>query len=95
MKLVWSPEALQDLNDIRAFISQDKPGSAKTIVARIVALVSEQLPVHPESGRVGRVAGTRELVISNTPFVVPYRLGDEHIDILRVYHAARMWPEQF
>jgi toxin ParE1/3/4 len=95
MKLIWSPEALQDLSDIRAFISQDNPGSAKTVVARIVALVSAQLPTHPESGRAGRVAGTRELVISNTPFVVPYRIRDEHIDILRIYHAARMWPEQF
>jgi hypothetical protein len=38
-------------------------------------------------------AGTRELVIANTPFVVPYRIRDDHIDILRVYHAARMWPD--
>lgn len=95
MKLIWSPEALQDLRDIRAFIGQDNPGSAKTIVARIVTLVSARLPANPEMGRTGRVAGTRELVIANTPFVVPYRIRDEHIDILRVYHAARMWPERF
>jgi toxin ParE1/3/4 len=95
MTLIWSPEALQDLSDIRAFIGQDNPGAAKKIVARIVTLVSEQLPANPEIGRIGRVSGTRELVISNTPFVVPYRIRDEHIDILRVYHAARMWPEQF
>ena len=95
MNLLWSPEALQDLRDIRAFISQDNPGAAKNIVARIVALVSEQLPANPEIGRAGRVPGTRELVISNTPFVVPYRISDEHIDILRVCHAARMWPEAF
>ena len=95
MTLIWSPAAQQDLRDIRAFISQDNPGSAKTIVARIVALVREQLPANPEIGRMGRVAGNRELVISNTPFVVPYRIRDEHIDILRVYHAARMWPKNF
>jgi toxin ParE1/3/4 len=95
MKLIWSPEALQDLGDIRAFIGQDNPGAAKNIIARIVTLVSEQLPANPEIGRTGRVAGTRELVIANTPFVVPYRIRDDHIDILRVYHAARMWPEQF
>lgn len=95
MTLIWSPEALQDLSDIRAFIAQDNPGAAKNIVARIVTLVNEQLPVNPEIGRTGRVAGTRELVIASTPFVVPYRIRDEHIDILRVYHAARMWPQQF
>jgi len=95
MTLIWSPEAQQDLRDIRAFISRDNPGSEKKIVARIVTLVNEQLPANPEIGRTGRVSGTRELVIANTPFIVPYRIRGEHIDILRVYHAARMWPEQF
>jgi len=95
MTLIWSPEALQDLRDIRAFILQDDPRAAKTIVTRIVWLVSEQLPDNPGTGRPGRVAGTREFVISNTPFVVPYRIRDDHIDILRVYHTARMWPESF
>ncbi len=95
MTLLWSPEALQDLKNIRAYISQDDPTAAKTVVARIVAFVREQLPTNSEIGRIGRVSGTRELVISNTPFVVPYRVRDEDIDILRVYHAARMWPEQY
>ena len=95
MALLWSPEALQDLRDIRVYISQDDPGAAKAIVGRIVRLVSEQLPDNPEIGRPGRVEGTRELVISRTPFVVPYRVREGAIDILRVYHAARMWPESF
>jgi len=95
MTLIWSPEALQDLRDIRAYISQHDPNAAKTIVARIVARVGEQLPINPEIGRLGRVSGTRELVISNTPFVVPYRIRADQIDILRVYHSARMWPESF
>ena len=95
MTFILSPEAQQDLRDIRAFISQENPGSAKKIVTRIVTLVRQQLTSNPEIGRIGRVSGTRELVISNTPFIVPYRIRGEHIDILRVYHAARMWPEQF
>lgn len=95
MTLLWSPEAQQDLRDIRAFISQDDPNLAKKIVARIITLIGEQLPTNPHSGRTGRVAGTRELVIAGTPFVVPYRVKGDRIDILRVYHAARMWPEHF
>jgi toxin ParE1/3/4 len=93
MTLIWSPEALQDLSDIRAFISRDDPSAAKTVVARIVRLVSEQLPDSPEIGRPGRVSNTRELVISNTPFVVPYRIRNQRIDILRDYHSSRMWSE--
>lgn len=95
MTLLWSPEALQDLREIHAYISQDNPASAKNIVARIVRLVGEQLPPNPKIGRPGRVSGTRELVISNTPFAVPYRIREGNIDILRVYHIARMWPEHF
>ena len=95
MALLWSPEALQDLKDIRSYIAQDDPRAAKIVGGRIVRLVSEQLPHTPETGRLGRVEGTRELVISGTPFVVPYRVREGAIDILRVYHAARMWPESF
>ena len=95
MTLIWSPEAQQDLRDLRAFIAQDNPAAAKRVVTRIITLVRQQLTSNPGIGRIGRVAGTRELVIANTPFIVPYRIRDEHIDILRIYHAARMWPEQF
>ena len=93
MKLVWSPEALQDLIEVRAYIARDIPAAATKAVARIVTLVSTQLPSNPESGRIGRVPGTRELMISKSPFIVPYRLRSGTIEILRVYHAARMWPK--
>ncbi len=95
MTLVWSPEALQDLRDIRAYISQDDPNAAKAVVGRIATLVREQLPANPESGRPGRVEGTRELVVSGTPFVIPYQVRNGDIVIYRVYHSSRMWPESF
>lgn len=94
MKLIWSPEALRDLTEIRAYIAIDNPVAATKVVRRIVSLVSVQLPINPESGRVGRLPDTRELVISDTPFVVPYRLRSDIVEILRVYHAARMWPDR-
>lgn len=94
MKLVWSPEALQDLIEIRTYIAKDAPDAATSVVKRIVTLVSTQLPANPQSGRTGRVAGTRELVVTGTPFIVPYRVGSETLEILRVYHATRRWPNQ-
>src|SRR5437588_397556 len=57
----------------------------------IVSLLSN----HPEMGRAGRVPGTRELVIPNTPFIVPYRLEGNRIQILRIFHGSRRWPERF
>jgi plasmid stabilization system protein ParE len=49
----------------------------------------------PQIGRPGRVAGARELVIGGTVQIVPYRLHSEDLQILRVYHSARLWPESF
>ena len=48
-----------------------------------------------QMGRPGRVPGTRELVIAQTPYVVPYLVQGAAIQILRVYHGARRWPEGF
>ncbi len=46
-------------------------------------------------GRPGRVKGTRELVVTRTPYIVAYRLKRQSIQILRVLHGARLWPERF
>jgi toxin ParE1/3/4 len=62
---------------------------------RILQSVENLLPDNPHMGRHGRVPGTRELVIPRTPYIVPYRLLDEAIQILRVYHGSRRWPESF
>ncbi len=53
------------------------------------------LEAHPEMGRVGRVEGTRELVISGTPFFAAYRIARRRVEILALIHGARRWPEEF
>ncbi|ETW95415.1 MAG: hypothetical protein ETSY1_30775 [Candidatus Entotheonella factor] len=50
---------------------------------------------HPHLGRVGRVADTRELVITDTPYIVPYMVSEDRIILLRVLHGAQQWPEGF
>ena len=95
MTPVWSPEALDDLAALRAYIEKDNPSAAQRIALHIIHNVEILLPASPEMGRPGRILGTRELVIPRTPFIVPYRLQDDTIQILRVLHGARRWPEQF
>ena len=57
--------------------------------------VETLLPNSPEMARPGRVPGTREFVIPRTPYIVPYRLVGNTIQVLRVFHSARRWPEAF
>jgi toxin ParE1/3/4 len=95
MNIVWSPEAIQDLVSLRAYIGQESPAGAKRIVLRVVEVVENLLPDNPHIGRPGRIPGTRELVIPQTPYIVPYRVRGEVVQILRVYHNARRWPDSF
>jgi toxin ParE1/3/4 len=95
MTPIWSPEAIDDLTALRAYIETEDAAAARRIALRIVGAVEALLPHNPEMGRPGRVPGTREFVIPGTPFIVPYRLADGRIEILRVFHGRRRWPEAF
>jgi len=64
------------------------------MVGRIEQAVT-QLGDHPNLGRAGRVAGTRELIVADTPFIVPYRVHEGSLEILAVFHGSRKWPEEF
>lgn len=94
MRLVWLDKALDDLDAIRAYIARDDPAAATRTAERIFARVN-RLPAQPNSGRPGRVRGTRELVVAGTPYIVPYRVRPGQIDVLRVLHGARRWPKRF
>lgn len=49
----------------------------------------------PRSGRAGRIEGTREAVVPRSPYIVVYRISEQTVDILGIWHAARLWPESF
>lgn len=94
MKLRWTTPALRDLEAIGDCIARDKPLAAAETVSRIFDQ-ADGLATHPHVGRPGRAPGTRELVVSETPYVVPYRVRGEEVEILAVFHGARRWPEAF
>ncbi|MGI8772560.1 MAG: type II toxin-antitoxin system RelE/ParE family toxin [Acidobacteriaceae bacterium] len=92
MRIVWSRRAIQHLVAIRAYIGRDSQTAAQSLVLQIVGSV-EQLRQYPNAGRAGRVKGTRELVISATPYIVPYRIRQTSIEIIAVFHGRQRWPE--
>ncbi|MFZ0686965.1 MAG: type II toxin-antitoxin system RelE/ParE family toxin [Terriglobales bacterium] len=73
------------------YIAQDNPAAAARIVVAIENAV-ENLKRFPALGRPGRVSGTRELVVSGTPYIIPYRVRGDTIELLLVLHASRRWP---
>jgi len=52
----------------------------------------ESLLDFPAIGHPGRLFGTRELVVTGTPFIVVYWVRGSAIQVLRVLHHARKWP---
>ncbi len=94
MRVRWLRSALRNLDDEAAYIAKNDPRAAARTVERIRRAV-DQLGDHPEVGRPGRVSGTRELVVPDTPYIVPYRVRGDRIEILRVFHGARRWPRRF
>ena len=94
MKLIWSPEARLDLREMVIYLTEKNPSAARALCERIEDATNE-LSDSPYIGRPGRVPGTREFVITNTPYILPYQIRSDRLEILRVYHAARKWPGQF
>jgi toxin ParE1/3/4 len=94
MRIVWTAPALREIEAIGDYIALESPRASARIVTRVFDRV-DTLADHPEIGRPGRIPGTRELVITNTPFIVPYRVRGDRIEVLSVFHGARRWPDSF
>jgi len=93
LRVKWLRQALLDLDEIEKYVTEDSPAIAVKVVVKIitaVTLLKEQQGI----GRAGRVPGTKELLISGLPYIVPYRVKDDTVQILRVYHTSRKWPNR-
>lgn len=91
MKVVWSRRALRHLVRLREYIEQDSERNAALVASRILQAV-DLLQHHPDMGRPGRVLGTRELVVPNTPYIIPYRVRRKRLELIAVFHGRQKWP---
>lgn len=93
MRIVWTRRYLRELAAIGDYIGQHNPRAASRVVNDIHVKTARLLSANPFIGRIGEIKGTRELVITGTPYIVAYRVKVTQIDILFVQHGAREWPE--
>jgi toxin ParE1/3/4 len=87
MSVIYSPEALSDLAQIRAYIGERNPAAASRVAIQLVA-ACDSLEHLPERGRPGPIPGTRELTLI-WPYVVLYEVNADRVDILRIQHGAQ------
>ena len=77
MQIVWTEPARQDLREIFAYIAEENPRAARALLAEIKQRVTV-LQNNPQLGRKGHVEGTRELVLTGTHYLLPYRVKKQH-----------------
>ena len=94
MRVKWTRRALREQDEAFEWIVTENPKAAGEVIER-VHVATRLLADQPRMGRPGRIAGTRELVIARTPYVVVYRIAAGNLDILAVIHHARNWSGSF
>jgi len=95
MEVIWTTTALQGLERARRYIAEDNPEAAKRVYEAILAGAGRLGDMWPEMGRPGRVDGTREWVVSKTPYLIAYAIAASQVKIIAVQHGAQKWPERF
>jgi toxin ParE1/3/4 len=91
MKVVWSRRAIRHLVYLREYIEKDSEQNAALVAKRILQAV-DLLQTQPAMGRPGRVLGTRELVVPDTPYIIPYRVRRGRLELIAVFHGRQKWP---
>jgi toxin ParE1/3/4 len=93
MKAIWSRRAIRHLTALREHIEKESEQTAVLVAKRILRAV-ELLQSQPSMGRPGRILGTRELVVPDTPYIIPYRVRGERLELMAVFHGRRKWPRK-
>jgi len=93
MQVRWTTPAAQDLEQITLYIQRDSESAAQA-VAKALFDAANSLDLLPSRGRVGRIQGSREIVVPGLPYIIAYRVDATAVQILHIYHGARNWQEE-
>lgn len=91
MNVIWSRRAIRHLVALREYIEKDSEQKAALVAKRILTVI-DLLQTQPAMGRPGRVPGTRELVVPDTPYIIPYRIRRDRLELIAVFHGRQKWP---
>jgi len=91
MRIRWTPAAAADLEHLSTYLKEHHPDYREPTMRKLYEGI-RYLKKWPNRGRVGREDGTRELLFPPLPYVAVYRVKEQSIEVLRIYHAAREQP---
>jgi toxin ParE1/3/4 len=89
-RIIWSPNASDDLESICEFIAMDSEYYAR-LFAKGVIKVIERLRAFPESGRIVPeydLENLREIIYQN--YRIVYRVKSKNVEIVTIVHGARL-----
>lgn len=92
MRIRWTQPAVQDLTNICDYIEAHATAAIAHRVGLAVYRSINALQRLPNRGRPGRKEDTRELVLTNLPYIVVYRVRTGVVEIVRILHGAQNWP---
>jgi toxin ParE1/3/4 len=91
VRIVWSLTAERNLDAIWEYIAQDNIDAADRMAEKL-RVAANNLIDYPRMGRAGRSHGTRELIVSGTPYILIYAASKVRVDIARIVHSKQDWP---
>jgi len=94
MKIILSPLANQDLDEIESYIFKDNTLAAVDVILRILDKIQNVILLNPSIGRKGRILGTREFIMPDLPYIIPYRVKDDVLEVIRIIHTSREYPKK-
>ncbi|MGM3306342.1 type II toxin-antitoxin system RelE/ParE family toxin [Anabaena sp. WFMT] len=92
MQIKWLHRALRNLEQAHSYVLKENPKAAQELILKIQN-AANQLKNYPFMGKSGRVENTRELIISNSSYILIYRIKEETVEILRILHTSKRYPD--
>lgn len=84
----WTPAAAADLEHINNYLKERHPRYRQSTIRKLYASI-QSLKESPHRGRQGREDGTRELLFPPMPYIAVYRMKEQSVEVLRIYHSAQ------
>ena len=88
MRIRWTPAAAADLEHINEYLKEHHPRYREPTMRKLYETI-RTLKDAPHRGKPGREEGTREIFFPPMPYVAVYRVREQSIEVLRIYHTAQ------